>query len=421
MAVALSTVALPSALPGFSDGFPGIDGVGPAVARAGHSAEKYRLPGSGRFQLSGLGFGHGIGMSQFGAEGMGELGKSYEQIVKFYYPGTSFAKARAGRQIRVLLSGVVRSDFGHSAVLVRPKPGLRVVNAGRRIELPSRVAGHRVTGYRVQRTPSAMQVRAYNGSTSRRVAAGLTGTVRFATASAPIKSRITLVAAAGNERRYRGFLDVRKSDSGLMAMSNVRLEDYLRSVVSTEVPSSWTNAALRAQAVAARSYAMLAQLSSRKAGRAYDICDTTTCQVYGPIRAESKRESDAVHATSRRYLRSGGKPALTMFSSANGGYTVAGSRKYLVAKKDPYDGVVTGAANWGHSWQTTVSGSTLANAWPQVGRVKALKVCQRDGNGRWGGRVLRVAIIGSHGTARVSADSFRWGLGLKSAWWTVTN
>ncbi|MEO8329334.1 MAG: SpoIID/LytB domain-containing protein [Candidatus Nanopelagicales bacterium] len=287
--VSFSILAAPSLMPSVLSGqVPGL-GVGASIARAGHSGEKYPTPNSGRFQLAGLGYGHGIGMSQFGAEGMGQLGKSYRQILSFYYPRTSLGHARTGRTIKVLVSGVVRNDFGHSAVMVRPRPGLRVVNAGHRFDLPQRVSGSRVTGYRVLRTDTAVQVRAYASGASKRVAAGLRGTVRFATAADVSKSRTTVVTSAGSTRRYRGYLDVRRSDGGLMAISNLRFEDYLLSVVSSEVPNYWTSAALRAQAVAARSYAMLAQRTSRHAGRAYDICDTTTCQVYGPIGAESNR------------------------------------------------------------------------------------------------------------------------------------
>ena len=63
-----------------------------SAAHAGGATETYAVPGSRTLKISGLGFGHGIGMSQFGAEGMGELGKSYRQIMKFYFPGTSFAR-----------------------------------------------------------------------------------------------------------------------------------------------------------------------------------------------------------------------------------------------------------------------------------------------------------------------------------------
>ena len=106
-------------------------------------------------------------------------------------------------------------------------------------------------------------------------------------------------------------------------------------MVSSEVPSSWTDAALRAQAVAARSYALLAQENARAANRAYDICDTTYCQVYSPVSGETVAEVAAVKATAGTYLRSAGQPVFAMFSSANGGYSVSGSRPYLVGQARP--------------------------------------------------------------------------------------
>lgn len=390
-------------------------------AAAAFSAEVYQVPKSRKFVLAGLGYGHGIGMSQFGAEGMGRLGKTYQQIVKFYYPGTTFASAPEGRAIKVSLSGVVRQDFNRAVVLVEPRSGLHVMSGGTKLALPSRVNGGPATGYRVLRAKSGLQVRAYRGTKSVRVASALTGTVRFATAPHQKNSRITLTAASGSKRSYRGFLDVRRAGSGLLAMSNVLLEHYLRSVVSSEVPSSWTKAALRAQAVAARSYALLAQRNATAVHRVYDICDTSSCQAYGTLRTETPPEVAAVKATAGRYLKQGGEPAFTMYSSANGGYSVAGSRPYLVAQPDPYDGVVGGAANWGHSWDKTVTAGTIENAWPQIGHLKTLKVTGRDGNGQWGGRVTSVVLVGSQGKVSVSADSFRWGVGLKSAWWTITN
>jgi SpoIID/LytB domain protein len=253
------------------------------------------------------------------------------------------------------------------------------------------------------------------------VANGVTGGVRFLTSAKPAVSRVTVVSTSGNNRTYRGFLDVRRSTTGLLPVSTLLLEHYLRSVVAAEVPSSWTKTALRAQAVAARSYALLAQVDARSERRRYDICDNSNCQAYGPVRFEAKAESAAVKATEGLYLASKGKPAFTQFSSANGGYSVAGSRGYLVAQRDPYDGIVTGAANWGHSWDVTVSARTISNAWPTIGKLKAIKVLSRDGNGRWDGRVRSLALVGSRGTVSISGDSFRWGLGLKSTWWTIKN
>jgi SpoIID/LytB domain protein len=162
-------------------------------------------------------------------------------------------------------------------------------------------------------------------------------------------------------------------------------------------------------------------VNARASHRAYDICDTTSCQVYSPISGETAPEVAAVRATAHQYLKDAGQPVFAMFSSANGGYSVSGGRPYLVAKPDPYDGVVTGSANWGHSWTTSVSAGTIENAWPQIGNLQKLKVLGRDGHGQWGGRVLSVGLVGSKSTITVTADSFRWAAGLKSTWWTVTN
>jgi SpoIID/LytB domain protein len=362
-----------------------------------------------------------MGMSQFGAEGMGQRGKTYRQIVKFYFPGTTFAHTAPGRQITVGLSGIVRNTAQGSAVSLVARPGLTASSRRSAIALPARVGGEPVGTYRVVRRAKGMTVMAVTASSTRRVEAGLSGTVTWKTAASVQDSRVAVTSAAGGKRLYRGFLEVKPTSSSLLAISRLRLEDYLRSVVSHEVPSSWTAAALRAQAVAARSYALTSQTTARATNRPYDICDNTYCQAYGPVSGESRTESRAVRATGGVYLESGGQPVLAMFSSANGGYTVAGGRPYLVAKPDPYDGVVTGAANWGHQWQTRVSAATIEDAWPAIGRLQKLKVLERDGNGRWGGRVLSVGLVGRKSTVRVSADSFRWATGLKSTWWTVTN
>lgn len=393
----------------------------PGVAHAGQVTETYATPKGRDFRLSGLGYGHGIGMSQFGAEGMGRLGKSYRQIVKFYFPGTSFGQTKSGRQITVGLSGVTKSTPQGTAVVVVKRPGLIASNRGDSISLPTRVGGARVTNYRVVRGSGGLAVYAVSSARAEKVKGGLSGAVTWRTDPAIADSKVAVSSAAGGTRLYRGFMDVKKGSTSVLSVSRLRLEDYLRSVVSHEVPSSWTPAALRAQAVAARSYALLSQVNARAAHRPYDICDSTSCQAYGPIGGESGAEGRAVRATRGVFLKSGGQPVLAMYSSANGGYSVAGGRPYLVAKRDPYDGVVTGTANWGHQWSTKVSAGSIERAWPQIGRLQKVKVLGRDGNGQWGGRVMSVGLVGSKSTVTVSADSFRWAVGLKSTWWTITN
>ncbi len=390
-------------------------------AAAADPTETYPVPASGAFSLSGRGYGHGIGMSQFGAEGMGRLGKSYQEILDFYYPGTTAETVAADRAIRVSLSSLTRRESGATTVTVVPRSGLRAVAAGTPLDLPTVVGGEAVTAYRVLRTSEGLRVRAYAGAQATSVAAGISGGVRFSTAAGRGNSKVTLLSSGGSPRTFHGHILVRRSSSGLLVVDDVLLEHYLRAVVSLEIPGSWTPAALRAQAVAARSYALLTQRSARAAGQRYDICDTTSCQVFGSLAVESANEVKAVKATAGVYLASGGLPAFTQFSSANGGYSVAGSRGYLVAQPDPYDGVVTGSDNWGHSWQRTVTTQAIESAWPTIGTLKTLKVLGRDGNGIWGGRVQSVGLVGSKASVTVSADSFRWALGLKSTWWVVTN
>jgi SpoIID/LytB domain protein len=390
-------------------------------AQAGGATEAYAVPSSRTLKVSGLGYGHGIGMSQFGAEGMGELGKSYRQIMKFYFPGTSFAQTKPTHEITVGLSGVVRSTPQGSAVVVNARSGLQANNRGSAIDLPRRAGGKDVTSYRVVRGGNGLSLYAVSTAKAVKVKGGLSGAVTWQTDPGILDSKVAVSTSSDGKRLYRGYLEVKKGSSSVLAISRLRLEDYLRSVVSHEVPSSWTAAALRAQAVAARSYALMSQATARATHRSYDICDTTYCQAYGPIGGESRAESRAVKSTKGVYLRSAGQPVLAMFSSANGGYSVAGGRPYLVAQPDPYDGVVTGTANWGHQWQTSIGAGSIERSWPQIGRLQKVKVLGRDGNGQWGGRVLSVGLVGSKSTVTVSADSFRWALGLKSTWWTITN
>ncbi len=395
--------------------------VGGASAQASAPAkEHYPVPKSGVFTLAGRGFGHGIGMSQFGAEGMGRLGKGYRQILRFYYPGTTLRTGPTDRTIVVELSAADRVAGGRPTVVLRAVDGLRLATTSGTLTPPAQVGGAVVRTVQVTSVGHRLTVRASSAAGKTTLAAHLRGTVRAHTGAVRTRSAVGVVAGRGDTTRYRGFVTVRRAGGGLQVLNDVLLEDYLRAVVSAEVPGGWTMAAYRAQAVAARSYALLSQRTARSSGRAYDICDTTWCQAYGGTRWETSEEAQAVRDTAGQYLESGGAPAFTQFSSSNGGYSVAGTQDYLVARPDPYDGVVKGAANWGHSWSTTVSASRIESAWSQIGSLRTLRVVERDGHGRFGGRVQVVALVGSAGKVRVSGDTFRSVLGLKSTWWTVT-
>ena len=127
------------------------------------------------------------------------------------------------------------------------------------------------------------------------------------------------------------------------------LDRYVQGVVPSEVPTSWPADAVRAQAVAARTYAAFER---EAATDYYDICDTTSCQVYGGLSAEDAAANDAVRATRGRVVLYEGLPAFTQFSSSNGGYSSAGSQPYLVAQPDPYE---ASSDNPNDPWTATVT------------------------------------------------------------------
>ena len=391
-----------------------------ATTAARSAAETYPVPDSGTFSLAGHGLGHGIGMSQFGAEGMGREGKTYRQVLSFYYPGTRVVQAASTTTMRVALSGYTRSTAAGTTVVLAVRPGLRVRAGGHALTVPASVSGADVTQVRVVRSGGGLTVRADSTQGSSVVASGLRA-VAVSSAVRVARSKVSLVTSGGAVKTYHGRLQVMRSPSGLLLVDEVALDQYAAAVVAHEVPSSWTPTALQAQAVAARSYALLLRGIARGAGQRYDICDTSSCQTMGSIDMVEPVDTAAARATSLQYLQSQGVPVLAMFSAADGGWTVAGNRPYLVAKEDPYDGVVTGSANWGHDWDRTLTSARITDAYPAIGRLTAVRVDARDGNGDWGGRVSSVTLLGSSGSAQLSGDEFRWVFGLPSDWWTITN
>ena len=118
------------------------------------------------------------------------------------------------------------------------------------------------------------------------------------------------------------------------------------------MPTSWHPDAVRAQAVAARTYG--AFLRARSASSGYDICDTTSCQVYRGMDNETANGNAAVTATAHVIMAFGGKPAYTQFTSSNGGQITTGDYSYQIAQKDPYDGLIKS-----QTWSKTISASRL--------------------------------------------------------------
>jgi SpoIID/LytB domain protein len=228
------------------------------------------------------------------------------------------------------------------------------------------------------------------------------------------KGPIRLLLPDGSVRAYRGVLRSASPAPGSGARDTVNvvsLDQYVRGVLAAEMPSSWSAAALRAQAVAARSFAAYAR---RAAGRDHwQVCDTTTCQVYAGVAAETPRTNAAVTRTAATILSHRGSPALTQFSSSSGGWTSAGGKAYLPAKADPWD---DWAGNGYHDWRLRIGVQAVERAYPQLGRLRSVRVVRREGHGEWGGRAVRVRLRGGRGSVAVSGDDLRWTLGLPSTW-----
>ena len=152
------------------------------------------------------------------------------------------------------------------------------------------------------------------------------------------------------------------------------------------------------------------------ARRHFQICDTTSCQVYGGVASEAAATTDALKATKGQILvDAAGAPAFSQFSSSSGGWSAAGSVPYLAGQADPYDGW-TGNPN--HDWTRSLSDDAIEAAWPSIGELQQLVVAERDGGGDWGGRVVALTLVGSQRSVTVSGDTARAVLGLRSTYFT---
>lgn len=358
-------------------------------------SESYAVPADGSLRLTGRGFGHGRGMSQYGARGAARKGLTHRQILSFYYPGTTLGSS--GGKIRVLITADTDND-----VRVVPASGLRVreVASGASYALPVSV---RTSSWRLRTLSGRTTLEYYAGAWRAYRPGGrqLSGDAEF------YRSGTVTLRVGGSTRVYRGALRLSSSDT----VNVLNLDDYVRGVVPAEMPTSWEAAAVRAQAVAARTYAAFDRAAHRT--RNYQTCDTTSCQVYGGVASEDSRGTAAVTATANQVLTYGGKPAFTQFGSSSGGWTVAGNMPYQVARADPYDDY---AGNPVHAWTDTLTRAAVQRAWPSLGTLKRVVVTRRDGRGEWYGRVEQLVLDGSKADVTVSGSTFRSTFGLRSAW-----
>ncbi len=359
--------------------------VGSATAAAGTSVctgTCFAAPaGSGPLLVfTGHGWGHGVGMSQYGAYGYAQHGWSAQQILSHYYPGTTLGTSPISR-VRVLLADRKKTLTLSSDAPFSVRDGLGKTHT---------LAAGAVT-----------------------FGATLMLTVDGRTTPQPLTAPLTFRAGPGApltlKLPYRGQIQVDVVDGKLRAINVVGLEQYLYGVVPSEMPSNWAAEALKAQAVAARSYAM----ATRQVGAPYDVFNDTRSQMYLGLSHEDPATNAAVDETKGQVLFFGGKVATTYFSSTSGGQTESAANwygtavPYLVSVPDPYD-TISPYHNWG---PVPVTGKTVVSALKLPGPITDIKTTLSIS-----GRVATVDLFAQAVDLPVAATKLRGALGLRSTW-----
>ena len=363
------------------------------------------VPDPAAITITGDGYGHGKGLSQWGAQGAAKAGLGYRQILRFYYPGTGLGEE--GGQVKVHITADDDNDL-----VVNARRGLtaRNLSTGRSWKLDEGGARR----WRIRSVAGGNQISYHtSGWHPWRT---VKGDAELAAGGAPVELRTPDGVVA-----YRGSLRSTMWDTGSslqrVTVNVVPLDAYVKGVVPREViASSWEVQALRAQAVAARTYAVNERATTNRT--AFDLCDTAACQVYGGFTAEYPASNDAVVATARQVATFQGGVIYAQFSAGNGGYTVADpAYPYLTAKVDPYDE----AMGQYYGWPASLTDAEIERQWPSIGNLLSISIDERDGNGGRGGRVLAMTLTGDRGAAYPTGEEFCRRFGLRSTMFEISD
>ena len=335
------------------------------------------------WQIKGRGFGHGVGMSQYGALGFAQEGRSYEQILRHYYKGVIVGRADE-KNVRVLIA----TGLGSVGVSGATKACGRNLKSGE--------------SYSFRLDSGDVTLRA--GNDSRLASCGREATARGG-------GSVTFSGVG----TYRGELRARNVGGALYAINKVALEDYVKGVVSNESSPSWPQAALRSQAVAARSNALVTRVD----GDGYNLYDDSRSQVYGGSSSETPSTNEATTKTAGEVIKSDGQTASAFFFSTSGGQTEnsefgfsGGSpRPYLKAVRDPFDDISPY-----HRWSLRYSQGAMESRLSGLfqGNLKKVRILKTGVSPR----IVKARVQGSSGSSTVSGATLRYRLGLRSTWAT---
>lgn len=337
--------------------------------------------------VSGRGYGHGVGMSQYGAYGMAKAGRTYDEILAHYYTGTTLGPAET-KEVRVLLAD------GRGAVTIASTVPFTIRDAAGKV-------------YKQPAGPLTLRK-----------------DLRLASAPAPTATPLPapkppLLVRPGKAtpltldgRAFRGRLEVAVVGEYLRVVNVVDLESYLQGVVAGEVPSNWPRETLRAQAVAARSYA----LSHLVKGKPFDLYADVRSQVYLGVSGEKPSTTEAVRSTVGEVVLYEGTVASTLYFSSSGGKTANAldvfgvAIPYLVSRPDPWD-----KASPHHRWGPLLLGARTLQSKFGVDQ----RVIDANATTTPSGRIRSLVLQTVGGSEAVPASLVRAALGLRSTWITV--
>ena len=338
--------------------------------------------------VTGHGWGHGVGMSQWGAYGYARHGWGYTRILFHYYPGTKMETLTREPNVRVLLLQSVQVATIGCTTRMTVSDGRRFIR-----HLPPKTYG---VGPRL-----ALPVRHHPGS--RPFARGF---VAFSCPRAPLML---------DGQPYRGALVVRSTGRALSVINVLELDDYVRGVVPAESPARWPIAELKAQAVAARSYA----LAELKPSAHYDLVPDSRNQVYGGMAVERPKSNRAVEETKGQIRTYDGEVARTYYSSSSGGRTESAQDAWPGSAPIPYLRSV--ADRWdtyspNHDWgPVAYSADALSARLGLSGAVKSARIV-RNASLRAASVWLRLS---SGKAVSVTGARVASSLGLRSTWFSI--
>lgn len=382
------------------------DGAGTAVARASTTAVDLRMaiPSTGPepvpwnpvaappadappLLVRGSGFGHGVGLSQYGAQAQALAGRSYRQILGWYYPGVALGRMSADAPVHVnLFAGRAtagRIEIGTQSrngappfrnVAIDPGPG------GQTVEVPFGQV------WTVAYEDEQFVVRDGTGTIRSRGA----GDVRVSFQYTERNPTLLALPQVGGMFQW-GRLYLSMAQGRIQPVLAVPLEQYLRGLA--EMPPSWQPEALRAQAIAARTFALRRMAGGVDPACACHLGTTQQDQVFRGWAAEGRADGRAwlaaVESTAGQVATHGGELAFTPYSSSHGGRTEAAEDSwaferafpYLRAVEDPWS-LAAEVANPHASWERALPNETLAEALgTDLVQLRGIRVLRRTAGG----------------------------------------